>query len=185
MKISHAGSRKIPAAAAAAALCLLVLAIRPARAQQAGGAAQPVITIDGAIEPDRVPDWILWRELFSVAAMLADKAADGGQDIWMNRLGLSRAQMDLIIAHGRALGDEEKQLNREARAVVSAARGVIDGPTKSRLHQMEADKESRLLVRRDQLRARIGADAVQRLQAFARMHIAPTIKVGTMEPSDK
>lgn len=169
--------------AVAAAICLLTLPVIPGRARQAGGEAQLVITIDGAMDPDRIPDWILWRELFSVAAMLAEKAPDGGQDIWMNRLGLSRAQMDQIIAYGRALGDDEKQIDREAKAIASSSRGFINGSTKSRLHQMKADKESRLLERRDQLRARIGADAILKLQSFARLNIAPTIKVGNMKDS--
>jgi hypothetical protein len=185
MNSSSARYQYLRILAAAAFVVLLFVPAASAQAQKTSDAVKPVITIDGSVEPDRVPDWILWRELLSVAAMLADKAPDSGRDIWVNRLGLSPAQMNHMITHGRALRDEEKLIDRDVKGVVAAARGNLDGPTKSKLHQIQADKESRVLVRRDALRALIGKDAYLKLQSFARMQIAPTIKVGTMVPDEK
>lgn len=185
MKSFHGGSRRCRNAVLAAIFLMLLPSLKPAMAQKAGSTAGPVVTIDGAVEPDRIPDWILWRELLSVAAMLADHARDGGRDIWMNRLGLSQDQMNQIVAHGRLLRDEEKLVDRDVKDIIAAAGNPQDGPTKSRLHQIQADKESRVLVRRDLLRKGIGGDAVLRLQAFARLHIAPTVKVGTMAAEGK
>jgi Sigma-54 interaction domain len=182
---THGGSRRCRNAVLAAIFLMLLPSLKPAMAQKAGSKAGPVVTIDGAVEPDRIPDWILWRELLSVAAMLAERARDGGRDIWMNRLGLSEDQMNQIVAHGRSLGDEEKLIDREVKDIIAASGNPQDGPTRSRLHQIHADKESRVLVRRDLLRKGIGADAVLRLQAFARLHIAPTVKVGTMAAEGK
>jgi len=185
MNSSNAGPRYFTILGAAAFLLLLVVPAVPARAQKASEAVKPVITIDGSVEPDRVPDWILWRELLSVAAMLADKAPDSGRGIWVNRLGLTPAQMNHVITHGRALRDEEKLIDRDVKGVIAAARGNLDGPTKSKLHQIQADKESRVLVRRDALRALIGKEAYLRLQSFALLKIAPTVQVGTLTREDK
>jgi hypothetical protein len=185
MNSSSAQPRFCSILAAAAFLLLLAVPAVPARAQKASDAVKPVVTIDGSVEPDRIPDWILWRELMSVAAMLADKASDSGGDIWVNRLGLSQAQMNNLIAEGRALRDDEKLIDSDVKGIITAAGGNLDGPTKSRLFQIQADKESRVLVRRDALRALIGKDAYLRLQSFALLRIAPTIKVGTMVPDGK
>jgi hypothetical protein len=169
----------------ASALVLFLVPIIPAMAQKPADSVKPVVTIDGAREPERIPDWILWREFFSVAVMLAEKAPDSGRDIWMNRLGLSQAQMNHLIVHGRAFQDEEKQINRDAVKLVGTSAKELSGPVKSQLHQMQADKESRILGYRDALKSRIGKEAVERMQSFARLHIAPTVKVGTLMPDKK
>ena len=185
MKSKSATSKSFRNAGAIVLLLSLLPIAVPTMAQKPAAAVTPIITIDGASEPDRIPDWILWRELFRVAALLADKAHDSGRDTWINRLGLSEAQMNHLIAHGRAFQDEEKQITSEANKIVGTSGKALSDPVKSKLHQMQADKESRILEYRDALKSRIGVEAIERMQSFARLHIAPTIKVGTMVPVNK
>lgn len=184
MKNSKIGFQSLMIALIATA-CLFITPNTPARPQDGAHPGKPVITIDGAAEPDRIPDWILWRELLTVAEMLANKVPDSGREIWIDRLGLTQVEMNSLIAHGRALREEEKGIDLEVKSIIKAAQGGIDGPTKGRLHQIKADKDSRILIRRDLLKSDIGMHAFLKLQSFARLHIAPTVKVGTFEQDAK
>ena len=47
-----------------------------------------VITIDGSRDPDRIPDWILWGEVFRMALVLSEKTPDAAPSIWMEKLHL-------------------------------------------------------------------------------------------------
>jgi hypothetical protein len=180
MNSSRVLSRFFKNASMHALLLYFISAAIPAMAQNPPAKAKSVITIDGALEPDRIPDWILWRELFNVAAYFADNSPTSGRDFWIDRLGLSTAQMNHLIARARSFRDEEKQIDRDAKAIIDAAGRTPSNPIKSRLHQIQADKESRILAIRDTLRGQIGAAAFQKLQSFARLNIAPTVKVGTL-----
>jgi hypothetical protein len=152
---------------------------------QAGKAAQSRITIDGSAEPDRIPAWIAWRELFNMAALMADKEPDAGREFWSHRLGLSSAQANRLIAHARSLQDDEKEINLQAQRLSQGSKGRPAGALKAQLHELQADKQSRVLGMRDSLKDQIGADAILRLQSFININIAPHIKVGTVVSNGK
>jgi hypothetical protein len=154
----------------------------PMMAQNTPDKANRVVTIDGSVEPERIPDWILWREIFNFAAMLADKSPKAGRETWVEKLGLSTEQMNQFTAFARVFRDGEKQIDRDVKAVFEASRRNSSEPVMSRLHEIQADKESRILAHRDALRSRIGTIAFLRLQSFGRLHIAPGIRViGTVQ----
>jgi hypothetical protein len=182
MKSRIAIWRRLAIAGALAFLFLGILSIVPARAQNTSGQVQSVVSIDGAAEPDLIPDWILWRELFHGAILLDDKSPTRGRDIWMDRLGLTTAQMNQVIAFARTFLDEEEQIDLEVSAIVASPNSAASESTRSKLHQKQADKESRILAIRDGLRSRIGTEAFLKLQSFARLHIAPGVKV--MKPPE-
>src|SRR5213592_5084513 len=76
------------------ALVSLAGVVRPsprarARAQEAAQSTVTV-TIDGSKDPDKIPDWILWREIFRVCALLSDNAKDHGDEIWLKHLGMRK-----------------------------------------------------------------------------------------------
>ena len=150
----------------------------PATAQTPSANTRPVVAIDGAVTPERIPDWILWREVFGLVTRLADKSPDSGRSYWANSLGLSPAQVAQLVAQGRAWRDEEGQMNLQARNLIGASGAPLSPTARVKLHQIQAAKESRILARRDSLRGSIGTDAFERIRSFARLHIAPTIKVG-------
>ncbi len=182
MKSRIAIWRPLAVAGALAFLFVSIVSVVPARAQNAPGTVKPVVGIDGATEPDLIPDWILWRELFHGAVLLGDKSPTRGRDIWMDRLGLTTAQMNQIIAFARTFLDEEKQIDLEVSAIVASPDSAASESNKSKLHQKQADKESRILATRDTLRSRIGTEAFLKLQSFARLHIAAGVKV--MKPPE-
>ena len=182
MKSRIAVWRPLAIAGALAFLFLNILSIVPAWAQNASGTVKPVVSINGAVEPDLIPDWILWRELFHGAVLLGDRSPTRGRDIWMDRLGLTTAQMNQIIALARTFLDEEEQIDLEVSAIVASPDSAASESTKSKLHQKQAEKESGILAMRDALRLRIGTEAFLKLQSFARLHIAPGVKV--MKPPE-
>jgi hypothetical protein len=153
----------------------------PVVAQRPAPPPQSVITIDGAVEPERIPDWILWREFFRIATELSQSSPTRGKELWTERLLMTDPQAEHIIAHGVSFSLDERKMDENAASLRRGAGANMPDSVKTRLRQIQIDKESRILAIRDQLRNRIGADAINRMQSFARVNLAPTIKVGKLE----
>lgn len=156
-------------------LLVLLSAGVPAMAQDIKPDAQAIL-IDGAVEPDRIPEWMLWRELFNGALMLSEKDPNAGRDFWESRFGFSSAQIAHLLAQGRALREAEAKINADIRKA-GQSKGSPQAAIRSQVHQLQADKESRVLEFRDVLRNRIGVDAYQKLSSYIRINVAPNIKV--------
>jgi hypothetical protein len=152
------------------------LADTSARAQEPG----LVVTIDGSKEPEKVPEWILWREMFMVAGMLSEKSANHGDDVWVGRVGLTNVQMNALIARAAAFRAEEAGQDLQVQALRADSSLTADA-LKTRLAQMTVQKRQGVLDHRDGLRGEIGADAVARMLEFARKNIAPTVKFGEVD----
>jgi hypothetical protein len=145
------------------------------------------ILIDGAKEPDRIPDWILWDATFQLAVHLNEKSPKHGEEIWMDRLQLPKAVMKEIVDQGYAHAEMADDIEREAQELASDSKKdqpkKINHPNKTeglRIHlkKVQLNKESRILEMRDRLRQRIGEDAFLRLSSFARLQLSPRIKIG-------
>ena len=184
MNSLHLNRRQFGKSALGAVLLLAICSALPAFGQSPKS-GKPVIVIDGSLEPERIPDWILWRELFNGALMLADKAPDSGCEFWQTRLGLSQSQVNQLISHGRALREHEKKINANAKELDEKKDKVPPGALTSQLHQMQADRESRVLQIRDELKDRIGTHAFLRLQSYLRLNIARNVKVRVPSSRDK
>lgn len=158
-----------------ALLSLFTIAL--ALAQTPDKKATPMITIDGSQTPDRIPDWILWREVFKTVSLLSDKSATKGDDIWVQKLHLSRQQTNQLIQHAGVHRDMDSAISIEAKNLKASTKESKE-LLRIKLQQAQMNKEVQILELRDALRARIGEDAFQRLQSYAKLNIAPTIKVG-------
>ncbi len=158
---------------------LLLFTIALALAQTPDKKATPMITIDGSQTPDRIPDWILWSEVFKTVSLLSDKFATKGDDIWVQKLQLSREQANQLIQHAGTHRAMNSAKNVEARNLKASTKESKES-LRIKLKQAQMNKEVQILELRDALRARIGEDAFQRLQSYAKLNIAPTIKVGAM-----
>jgi hypothetical protein len=143
-----------------------------------------MITIDGSKDPDKVPEWIIWRELLRGAVRLADESPTRGLEIWVDRLGLSATAADEIVVHGRRFHDQEKAMDDEAKSLVTIGQEPSTA-IRDRLKGIQADKEQKIIAFRETLKNAIGEDAFNRLQSWSRLHIAPTIKVGVLMPPAK
>ena len=141
--------------------------------------ATPLITIDGSQTPDRIPDWILWGEVFKTVSLLSDKFASKGDDIWVQKLNLSSEQAKQLTQHADAHRAMISEKNMEAKTLKASIKESKES-LRIKLKQAQMNKEVQILELRDALRARIGEDAFQRLQSYAKLNIAPTIKVGAM-----
>jgi len=184
MKSSHPRMHRVLACAAMTGLLLLILPAASAQQPPAPG-YRPTVTIDGASHPEQVPDWILWREMFRAAVLLAEKAPDAGRDVWVNRLHLSPRQMNHLIALGREFQDEEGQMMRDVKQIAGGSNGVPSESVKARLRQLQAENEIRISAYRDRLAEAIGWESMQKLQSFARLHIAPGVRIGELVPADR
>ena len=122
--------------------------------------------------------------MFRAAVLLSEKAPDAGRDVWVNRLHLSAQQMNQFIALGREFQQEEAQMNRNAKQIAGASNGIPPEPVKARLRELQAENEIRISAYRDRLAEAVGPESMQRLQSFARLHIAPRIRVGEFAPAD-
>jgi len=170
----------------AAWILAILLAASPAPAQQPPpGGYRPAVTIDGASQPERVPDWILWREMFRAAVLLAEKAPDEGRDVWVSRLHLSAGQMNQFVALARSFQDDEARMLRDAKAIAGAAGGIPSDAVKARLRQLQLENQVRISGYRDRLAGAIGPESMQKMQSFARLHIAPRIRVGELVAADR
>jgi hypothetical protein len=136
-----------------------------------------VVTIDGAQTPDRIPDWILWREVFKTVSLFADKSSEKGNEIWADKLQLSQPQINQLLQSAKDHGDMDSAKTAEAKNIKSSTKETKES-RRIKLKQTQMSREVQILELRDALRARIGEDAFQRLQSYAKLNIAPTIKVG-------
>jgi hypothetical protein len=146
------------------------------------------ILIDGAKEPDQIPDWILWNEIFRITVQLNENSHKQGLEVWRDKLQLPDEVIKEIIIHAYDHRDMADDLDIEARDLVADSKRAhpnkIDHPDKReglRIHlkKNQLNLESRTLEIRDRLRKRIGDDAYLRIQSFARLQIAPGIKIGS------
>ena len=138
-----------------------------------------VITIDGAQAPDRIPDWILWQELFKTATLLSDKSLTKGNEFWAEKLHLPKNQVDPLIQHAQVF-NSMKSATKIAVSNLRSSPKETKESLRIKLRQAQMNEEVQILELRDALRARIGEDAFQMLESYARINIAPTIKVGNM-----
>ena len=142
----------------------------------------PMITIDGSKEPEKIPEWIIWREIFRVATLLDDQSPKANDEVWKNRVKLSDKEMKDVIARGRAFRDDESAMDKDTEKLIKAAGKVLDAATKDKLDKARARKEQSLLDHRDLLKVALGKESFEKLNSFARKEIAITIKVGELFP---
>jgi hypothetical protein len=146
-------------------------------AQTPGTGPSFKVAIDGAQTPDRIPDWILWRELFKRVSMFSDQSPAQGKEIWVDKLHLTMPQMNELLRHASEHHDMDAAKNAEAHDLKASAKETKD-TLRLKLRQGQMNKEVQTLQLRDDLRVRIGNDAFSRLLSYARLNIAPNIKVG-------
>ena len=140
----------------------------------------PVITIDGSVTPERIPDWVVWRELFRTAVEMSDRSSSGGQYLWMDRLHLSREQMNEVVRLAHEQRDLDSAFIKQSKdEIKNQVKGKPD-LLKMKLKQIQVNRECRVLEYREKLRARLDLHAFERLQSYARLRIAPGIKVGKL-----
>jgi hypothetical protein len=145
------------------------------------------VLVDGRLNPEKIPDWILWNHIFLMAATLDSKSATHGEELWLDRLHLSKKVMDDIVALGYEQIEMSDDVHREAEDLVADSKKdkpeKIDHPDKKmglkfELRHKQRYLESRTLEIRDKLRDRIGEDAFLRLSSYARLQVAPNVKMG-------
>lgn len=145
------------------------------------------VLVDGRLHPDQVPDWILWNQVFTMAAYMNEKSPSHGQELWTDRLHLTKQVMDEVVSHGYEQLEMANDVFKETGDLVSDSRKArpekIDHPDRKeglriQLKKSQLNMEARTLEIRDKLRRRIGDDAYLRLESYARLQIAPTIKIG-------
>lgn len=153
-------------------LCTVVFVV----AQTSGAKLSSTITIDGAQTPERVPDWILWRELFRRVSMFSAESPTQGKEIWVDKLQFTMPQMNEVLRHASEHHDMDAAKDAEAQSLKASPKET-KGTLRLKLRQSQMNREVQTLQLRDALRSRIGEDAFARLLSYARINIAPTIKV--------
>lgn len=137
------------------------------------------ILVDGSQNPDQIPEWILWNELFQMAASHNEKLPGKGKELWIDKLGLPQKAMNELVNHGYESRELHAAANKEKDAIASESKSDSNkDKARAKFKKTQAYVESRTLELRDKLRARIGEDAFLRLQSYARLRIASQIKVG-------
>lgn len=154
---------------------------------QTQGQSPDRFLIDGKLEPDRIPDFILWDRIFQMAVQLNETAPDHGEGIWIQKLHLPEEVMKEIVAQGFEYLEMLDDADKEAQAHISDSKNEKSDfknhpnkteALKSKLTEIQLNKEGRTLEMRDRLRERIGDEAFLRIESFARLQIAPNIKIG-------
>jgi hypothetical protein len=167
-------------------LIAIAIAVVLGLAQPQNGKSGRVL-VDGRLNPEKVPDWILWNEIFVIATHLNEKSSTQGRELWIDRLHLPENAMKEIIEIGYEQLEMSDDASNEAEDFIADSKkdkpDKIDHPNREeglriKLKKVQLHRESRTLEIRDKLRQRIGDDAYLRLSSFARLQIAPNIKIG-------
>jgi hypothetical protein len=156
-----------------------IVAFGVAIAQTQNGPANGRILIDGAQEPDRVPEWVLWDAVFRMAVLQSEKSPGQGEELWVDKLHLPRNVMTEIIQQGLGNRDFHAANESEARQIVAVSRTDANREkVRVKLRKVQGFAEVRTIEMRDKLRARIGEDAFLRIQSYAQLNIVPRIILG-------
>ena len=139
------------------------------------------VLIDGKMQPDRIPDWILWNEIFRTAVYLYEQSPTQGKELWVDRLHLPGKAMNELIWYGYEQQEMLESVSQKAMTIANNPK--MDHPNqkedlKGKLKKSQLNMESRTLETRNKLRKRIGDDAILRLTSYARLRIAPNVKIG-------
>ena len=125
------------------------------------------IIVDGAKEPDRIPDWILWHQIFQMAASHNDKLPGKGRELWIDTLHLPQSAMNELVQNGYDHRNLQAAAKNEKDKVLADSRGESNKDrVRVKLHKTQAYFERQTLELRDKLRSRIGEDAFLRLQSY-------------------
>ncbi len=143
----------------------------------------PQITIDGQKDPDKIPEWILWREVFAISLDLSNRSAAGAREFFVSRLGLSTQSHLQLLAQAIELERQETTLNAAAQKIKGNATGPFTDAMKQQLRALDDDRHNRVLQLRDLIRGSLQPDEYARLYSWARVNLAPGIKVGTLSSS--
>ncbi|MBN1570482.1 MAG: hypothetical protein JXA73_21745 [Acidobacteria bacterium] len=145
------------------------------------------VLVDGRLNPEKIPEWILWNHIFLMAGTLDSKTADRGASLWMERLHLPKKAMNDIVELGYEQLEMADDVRKEAEDLVADSKKAkpekINHPDKRKGLKIELRYKQRLLESktleiRDKLKERIGEDAFLRLLSYARLQIAPNVVMG-------
>jgi hypothetical protein len=92
------------------------------------------VLVDGKVHPEQVPDWVLWNQIFVMAAHMNEKSPSHGQELWTDRLHLPKQVMDEVITHGYEQLEMADAISKDSDDLVADSRKArpekIDHPDK-------------------------------------------------------
>lgn len=154
---------------------------------QSGKQVSTGMVIDGENNPEQVPEFILWEQLFQMAIQLEENAATDSHEFWTQKLNVSKDIMNDILALAYEHREMLEAVQHEARLQITNAEApnsaLKDHPNKKEalkgtLKGIQLNREAQTLEMRDRLRDRIGEDAYLKLSSFIQLQIAPRTKLG-------
>jgi hypothetical protein len=139
------------------------------------------ILVDGAVNPEKVPDWVAWDAFFKIAVQLHENAPKHGHGLWSNKLGLPENVINEVVAHGQNQRDMQASFTSEAANILNSTdKNHPDKKkdVKSKIRKTQLNMEARTLDLRDKLRKRIGEEHYAKIASFVHLQIVPKIKIG-------
>ena len=135
------------------ALVSLAGVVRPSPRARAQEAAQSTVTvtIDGSKDPDKIPDWILWREIFRVCALLSDNAKDHGDEIWLKHLAMRKNEEVKFVARAFVWQVDDADYDKLAKGLAGDGQNLSDN-VKERLRDLFERKKAMILDHRAKLK---------------------------------
>jgi hypothetical protein len=138
-----------------------------------GSSHQPklALLVDGAKNPERIPDAIAYRHLISVTAMSSEVSEKEARMrlALLRRIGLSQRDLDTYVASLNGV--------RERLSSLDAAQRVAAPAQLERLSELKAQREQLLDEAAARVRATLSAEGVQRVQAHIDGHVKPRVKI--------
>jgi hypothetical protein len=139
------------------------------------------IIVNGAVNPEKVPDWVAWDAFFKIALQLDERAPKHGKDVWEKKLNLPSNVVNEIVSHGHSQRDMQNSIANEAKNIPNSTDKKHPDKkqdVKSKLRKSQLNMEARTLELRDKLRKRIGEEQYSKIASFVRLQIAPKVKIG-------
>jgi hypothetical protein len=102
-----------------------------------------------------------------------------GKDIWVDKLHMTMPQMNELLQRASEHRDMDSAKHADAKRLKASSKETKES-LRIKLRQTQMSQEVEILKLRDKLRSRIGNEAFERLLSYARLNIAPTIKVGNI-----
>lgn len=133
------------------------------------------VAIDGAKEPNRIPDVVAYRLFLSVAALPANASPEKirGRDALVNRIGFSSEDKAAFV---KSLGDFREELESKTEQRKRLTTG-FDPARRAELAALKAQEHDMFANLRSHVERTLSPDGVARMQAHIDDHVKRRVKI--------
>lgn len=137
---------------------------------------QPARIIDGAINPELIPDRVAYSLMFRFIANRPKPEEKGRIRAYLRHIGLADGDIDGLIAAAEEFNQRVSPLDADAKQIKASNRGIVNPQVETHLRQLQGRKEAVVDYVVARLPLRISGDAISKLQRHVAEHVKRRVR---------